>query len=332
MKYRTLGQTGIHVSEIGFGTWGLGGDHGGAVAYGPVNDDASRTALQTALDSGINFFDTADLYGFGHSEELLGEAFSSKRNGVVIATKGGFVDATKQDFSPAHLSRALEGSLRRLRSDYVDLYQLHGPDIATLRQHPEIIELMAGLRAAGKIRAWGFSARSPDEARQAIEEFQVSCVQVNFNLTDQRAVTNGLLDLCAHRQVGVIVRTPLCFGFLTGKYDSQTTFAASDHRRRWSKEQLQRWSDAKELFEFLFEANPSDTPAQLALRFCLSFPAVSTTIPGMLTGAHVLENARASSLGHLPMDSLQRAMRAGATTEFFIRPSGPTGSAKSLEK
>ena len=332
MKYRTLGATGIHVSEIGFGTWGLGGDHGGAVAYGPVHDDASRAALQTALDRGVNFFDTADLYGFGHSEELLGEAFSSRRDSVVIATKGGFIDAAKQDFSLAHLGQALDGSLRRLRSDHVDLYQLHSPDIATLRQQPEIIAFVERLRAAGKIRAWGFSARSPEEARQAIEEFHAPCVQVNFNLTDQRAITNGLFDLCAQHQAGVIVRTPLCFGFLTGKYDSQTAFADSDHRRCWSEEQLQRWTEANEIFKFLFEANPSDTPAQLALRFCLSFPAVSTTIPGMLTGAHVHENSSASDRGPLPMEMLRRAMQAGATNEFFIRRSNSTGEAKSPTK
>ncbi|MGA2685002.1 MAG: aldo/keto reductase [Verrucomicrobiota bacterium] len=324
MKYRLLGETGLRVSEIGFGTWGLGGDRKGAVAYGPANDEVSRTALQTACDLGINFFDTADLYGFGHSEELLGEVFSPRRNSVIIATKGGFADSGEQDFSVEHLRRALEASLRRLRSDYVDLYQLHSPSIATLREQPEIVELMAELHAAGKIRAWGFSARSPEEARQAIEEFHAPCVQVNFNLTDQRAVTNGLLDLCRQRRAGVIVRTPLCFGFLTGKYAGDSTFAATDHRSRWPAEQRQRWQEANDVFRFLFSANPSDTPAQLALRFCLSFPAVSTTVPGMLTDAHVRENAAASERETLPSELLRRAVQVGMTTEFFIRQAETT--------
>jgi aryl-alcohol dehydrogenase-like predicted oxidoreductase len=325
MKYRPLGNTGLRVSEIGFGTWGLGGDNGGAVAYGPANDETSRTALRAAGDLGINFFDTADLYGFGHSEELLGEVFSPGRESVVIATKGGFVDGAKQDFSSAHLRRALEASLTRLRSDHVDLYQLHSPAIATLRERPEIIELMAELHAAGKIRAWGFSARSPEEARQAIEEFDAPCVQINFNLTDQRAVTNGLFDLCQQRRVGVIVRTPLCFGFLTGKYDNDSSFAVTDHRSRWPAEQRQRWREANDVFQFLSAANPSDTPAQLALRFCLSFPAVSTVVPGMLTDMHVRENVAASDHGPLLDEQLQRVMQLGMTTEFFVgRASTPS--------
>jgi len=319
MNHRSLGDTGLHVSEIGFGTWGLGGDSGGAVAYGPASDETSRASLSTAFDLGVNFYDTADLYGFGHSEELLGEMFSRRRDQVIIATKAGFVDAAKQDFSPAHLRRALEASLRRLRTDYVDLYQLHSPAVATLREQPEILALLAELRASGKIRAWGVSARSPEEARLAIEDFHAPCIQVNFNLTDQRAVTNGLLELCRQRRVGVIVRTPLCFGFLTGKYKADNPFAATDHRSRWSPEQLQRWQQANDIFQFLFEANPSNTPAQIALRFCLSFPAVSTIVPGMLTEAHVHENTNASALGPLPPEQLQRAIQTGAANEFFIR-------------
>ncbi len=326
MKFRNLGDTGLRVSEIGFGTWGLGGDNNGAVAYGPTSDEASRTALRVAFDVGVNFFDTSDLYGFGHSEELLGEVFTACRDRVIIASKGGFVDAVKQDFTVGHLRSALENSLRRLRTDYVDLYQLHSPAIATLREHPEILALMDELRAAGKIRAWGFSARSPEEARQGIEEFQVPCVQFNFNLTDQRAVTNGLLDLCRQQHVGVIVRTPLCFGFLTGKYDSDSTFAATDHRNRWSAEQRQRWQEANDVFQFLFAANPSDTPAQLALRFCLSFPAVSTAVPGMLTDAHVRENTAAGDRGPLPTEQLQRAVQVGTATEFFVRRTDKTSA------
>ncbi|HUA66948.1 MAG TPA: aldo/keto reductase [Candidatus Saccharimonadales bacterium] len=324
MKYRPLGDTGLRVSEIGFGTWGLGGDRGGAIAYGPASDEASRAALHAAFDVGINFFDTADLYGFGHSEELLGEVFSPRRESVVIATKGGFENNGRQDFSPDHLCRALDASLRRLRTSYVDLYQLHNPSMVTLREHPEIVELMGKLRTTGKIRAWGVSARSPEEAFEAIEEFTAPCVQVNFNLTDQRAITNGLFDLCQQRHIGVIARTPLCFGFLTGKYAMDSSFTATDHRRSWPARQLQRWREANNVFGFLFDANPSNTPAQLALRFCLSFPAVSTAIPGMLTDVHARENAAASDCGPLLSEQLQRSIQLGTTTEFFINRAIPT--------
>jgi len=319
MNYRALGKTGLRVSEIGFGTWGLGGDSGGAVSYGPTNDATSRAALRCARELGINFFDTADFYGFGHAEELLGEEFADCRTDIVIASKGGFIDARTQDFSAAHLRRALEQSLRRLRSDYIDLYQLHSPPVLLLREQPEVIDLMEEFRAAGKIRAWGFSARSPGEAREAVEFFNAPCIQVNFNLTDQRATQSGLLDLCRDRGAGVIVRTPLCFGFLTGRYAKGTGFDAMDHRSRWSPEQVESWQRANDVFKFLFEENPTDTPAQLALRFCLSFGAVSTTVPGMLTEEHVRENAAASGLPPLPSAQLARAFEAGTAAEFFVK-------------
>jgi len=320
MNYRALGATGLRVSEIGFGTWGLGGATGGAVAYGPTSDDTSRKALRCALEQGINFFDTSDLYGSGHSEELLGEVFAQCREQVVIASKVGFVDGGKQDFSPMHIRSALDRSLRRLGTDYLDLYQLHSPAVSVLREQPEIMALLNELRAAGRIRAWGLSARSPEEARVAVEEFDVPCLQVNFNLTDQRALHGGLFDLCRQRRIGLIGRTPLCFGFLTGKYSGTQDFDAHDHRRRWSPEQRQRWSEANDAFQFLFAANPDDTAAKLALRFCLSFEAVSTTIPGMLDPSHVLENAAASDRGALPPAQVQRALQVGAATEFFVRP------------
>ena len=319
MNYRALGDTGLRVSEIGFGTWGLGGNSGGSFSYGPADDNVSRAALKCALEQGINFYDTSDLYGFGHSEEILGETFSNCRDQVIIASKGGFVDAVKQDFSAAHLRQAIEKSLRRLRTDYIDLYQLHSPAVSQLREQPEILTLMHELKSAGKIRAWGFSARSPEEAHIAVEEFSVPAIQVNFNLTDQRAQTNGLFELCRKKKTGVIVRTPLCFGFLTGKYSSKQNYDAADHRSRWSPEQLQSWEKANDVFSFLFDANPQDTPAQLALRFCLSFAAVSTTIPGMLNNPHVLENADASGRPVLPPDQLERAIQVGNTTEFFVR-------------
>jgi aryl-alcohol dehydrogenase-like predicted oxidoreductase len=319
MNYRALGNTGLRVSEIGFGTWGLGGNVAGAVAYGKTDDAVSIAALKFAVEQGINFYDTSDLYGFGHSEEILGEAFANCREKVIIASKGGFIDAVKQDFSVAHLREALEKSLRRLRTDYLDLYQFHSPAVSLLREQPEVLALMDELKRAGKIRAWGFSARSPEEARVAVEEFSAPAIQVNFNLTDQRAETNGLFALCQQKQTGVIVRTPLCFGFLTGKYSSAQSYDATDHRSRWSPEQLASWEKANDVFSFLFAQNPYDSPAQIALRFCLSFPAVSTIIPGMLNDDQVRENSAASGRGSLPSEQLAHAVQAGADHEFFVR-------------
>jgi len=308
MRYRQLGSTGIRVSEIGFGTWGIGGDAQGAVAYGPTSDQESRLALRRAFEAGVTFFDTADLYGFGHSEEVLGAALREVRSQVVIASKVGMLDMQgAQDFSPGHITAAVERSLCRLGTDYIDLYQLHGPAIELLDRDSRILACMQDLQRNRKIRAFGISVRSPEDGLAAVTRFGIKCLQVNFNLLDQRAIENGLFDLCRERGVGVIVRTPLCFGFLTGQYSAGGQFDPADHRSRRSAAQREKWAGAYQLFTSALQNPQAQTPAQFALRFCLSFPAVSTVIPGMLTTAHVEENIRASEFGGL-LDSERGAI------------------------
>ena len=319
MRYRQLGATGIRVSEIGFGAWGIGGNAHGVVAYGPTDEAESRAALLQAVDLGINFFDTSDFYGYGHSEEVLGEALQPVRTQVAIATKLGLLDASgKQDFSRAHVERALEASLRRLRTDYIDLYQLHNPSPSLLRRGDETMETLERCRAAGKIRAYGISLRDPEDGAAAVLDLGFPCLQVNYNLHDQRARQNGLFDLCAQRNVGVIVRTPLVFGFLTGRYAANDSFDPDDHRRRWSPEQLDRWAGAHRLFGALIDAEHGETPSQFALRFCLSFDCVSTAIPGMLMAQHVSENAGASDRGPLPAAACDSITRIYRDHSFFV--------------
>ncbi|MBI3044313.1 MAG: aldo/keto reductase [Betaproteobacteria bacterium] len=308
MRYRALGRTGLEVSEIGFGAWGIGGDAGGAVAYGPTDRAESLTALRAALDRGITFYDTADFYGHGRSEELIGEAFAGRRGEVVIASKAGLLpDGKHHDFSPGHLRRSLESSLRRLRTDYVDLYQLHGPPPGAFSD--ETLDALQSLQREGKARAIGLSARSPEEGRAAAGRFGFACLQINFNLLDQRAAERGLFDLAAREGTGIIVRTPLCFGFLTGRYTARDPFHERDHRGRWSADQRERWASAPERFAALISELPGQSPAQFALRYCLSYTCVSTAIPGMLTASHVEENAGASALP--PLDEAERARIAG---------------------
>ena len=314
MNTRPLGRTGLHVSEIGFGTWGLGG-----TAYGSADDCESLRALQHALDTGITFYDTADLYGSGRSETLLGQAFAGARDRVVVATKAGIVSASgEQDFSPAHLRDALTASLERLCTDYADVFLLHDPPIALLEQQPGVIRLLETLQRDGRIRAWGVSVRSPDNALVAVTRFGAPVIEVNFNLADQRARQNGLLDLCANRQAGCIIRTPLCFGFLTGQFAADTAFGPADHRRRWSHEQRQRWADAGRAFSAAVTPVAGQTPAQVALRFCLSYPGVSTAIPGMLTASHVDDNAGASCLGPLSLEERRRIEELYEQHRFFL--------------
>ena len=318
MKYRQLGRTGIQVSEVGFGAWGIGGDHEGAVAYGPVDPGESKQALRRAYELGITFFDTADLYGFGYSEQLLGEALHDVRSRIVIATKGGMLDAAgRQDFSPDYLRRALEGSLRRLRTDFVDLYQLHSPPLDILADNPELWNFLHRVRTEGKARRCGISLRSPEDGLTAIQDYCFEAVQVNFNLVDQRAMENGLFARCGDQGVGVIVRTPLCFGFLSGQDYDPGKLDVRDHRRRWSPTQIARWMNAQRLFEAALNDGTSHTPAQAALRFCLSSEVVSTVIPGMLTVQHVEENVAASNYGPLSTAAVERAAQVFRSNEFF---------------
>jgi len=319
MHYRQLGATGIGVSDIGFGAWGIGGNAKGAVAYGPTVEDESQKALLRAVELGINFFDTSDLYGFGHSEEVLGRALRPVRSKVVIATKVGLLNAAgDQDFSAKHIERALDASLRRLQTDYVDLYQLHNPPLELLKADSGIVSALERLKASGRIRAFGLSLRAPDDGPAAVRDLGFECLQVNFNLLDQRAVENGLFELCSRRNVGVIVRTPLVFGFLTGRYSAGDDFDPSDHRRRWSPEQLERWAAAHHHFTALIDAKSGETPSQFALRFCLSFDCVSTAIPGMLRAEHVIENAAASELLRLPQPVCSRIAEIYREHRFFV--------------
>lgn len=289
MKYRNLGKTGIKVSEIGFGTWGLGG-----TSYGPTDDSSSLNALARAIEKGVNFFDTADFYGSGHSEKILGKAICRVRDKVVISSKGGYRigknGIIEQNFSSTYLRKALENTLRRLNCEFVDVYHLHSPDIATLDLVP-VIETLQEFKRCQLIHEFAISVRSPDCGLIAIEQYNFEIVQVNFNLLDQRAIDNGLFDLAVRQNVGIIVRTPLTFGFLTGRQNPEEEFSVLDHRSRWSVEQRRRWVDGATMFDFV---GGDRSKPQVALRYCLDFGGVSTVIPGMLSEDHVNENVQAS--------------------------------------
>lgn len=306
MKYRELGKTGIKVSEIGFGTWGIGGNFGGAIAYGATSDEESKLALRRAFDLGVNFYDTSDIYGFGHSEELIGESLKDFRSNIIIASKVGFLNFDGlQDFSSKHIRKAIEASLKRLRTDYIDVYQLHSPSIDLLKNDETILSILKSLKQEGKIRAIGVSVRSPDDGVVAASQFDFEAIQVNFNLVDQRALENGLMDICEREKIGVIIRTPLCFGFLSGKHTAADQFDPQDHRGKWNHRQIEKWANAYKIFIEKFAHAKQSTNAQIALRFCLSYSGVSTVIPGMLTREQVEENVASSQIGALNSTDLQ---------------------------
>ena len=322
MNYRQLGDTGIRVSEIGFGGWGIGGTPMDARAYGPTDDKESHNALFKALELGITFFDTAALYGYGHSEKLIGEVIKGARQRVIISSKVGYKNFKgEQDFSPAYIRESLELSLKRLQTDYIDVYQLHDPTLALLESDARILETMESLKREGKIRAVGISVRSPDDSMSAIKLFSFETIQVNFNLVDMRALEFGLFDRCEKQGIGIIIRTPLCFGFLTGAYSSKSDYHARDHRSNWSPDQIERWGSAYKLFAAELAGNEELTNGQIALRFCLSFLPVSTVIPGMLTPEHVRENAMSSQFGPFPASVIERFTNIYKEHQFFIKTS-----------
>jgi len=320
MKYRQFGNTGIEVSEIGFGAWGIGGTPKDARAYGPTDDKISQQALIKAFDSGITFYDTSPLYGYGHSEKLIGETFKDIREKIIISTKVGFLNFDgEQDFSPEYIRSSLESSLTRLQTDYIDILQLHDPPVELLQQDRRIIDTLESLKQEGRIHVVGITTKTSEESAIAIDQFDFKSIQVNFSLVDQRALENGLFKKCEEQGVGIIGRTPLCFGFLTGQYGVTDKYDSSDHRRLWSPEQIKRWAEAYKLFAGTLVEEEEQTNAQIALRFCLSYPALSTTIPGMLTEAHVEENTESSNLGSFSCSILEEFKQIYRSNDFFVK-------------
>ncbi len=291
MKYRKLGS--LTVSEIGFGAWGIGGLTAGATSYGPSDDFVSRGAISTALEEGINFFDTSNVYGDGHSEELIGEVVNRDgcRDEVVIATKGGLLTHhSDHDLSAKNLRTSLEKSLKRLKTDYIDLYLLHSPDLQDVKSW-QAYETLYQLKQGGLVREIGISLKSPLDGLTAIEMgFKV--LQVNYSMIDQRAWDCKLLEQAALKQVHLIARTPFCFGFLTGKLTS-IDFDPRDHRSTWPRTQLEKWLEASKMFDQL-NVDKNRSLLELALKFCLYPSAVSSVLPGIQTPAEAIENANAS--------------------------------------
>jgi aryl-alcohol dehydrogenase-like predicted oxidoreductase len=308
MEYRTLGRTGISVSVIGFGAWAIGGNKFGN-SYGATNDRESAKAIAKAIEMGCNFFDTADAYGHGHSEEILGAAFKGKRDKIIIASKVGgdfYKSPTRMNFDPEYITFALEKSLKRLDTDYIDLYQLHNPPLHMIRQG-EIFDIMGKLKLQGKIRAIGISIFEPVEGVETIKNEMSDCIQVVYNVLNRQAAKD-LFPLARERNIGIIAREPLSNGILTGKFNGFEIFETGDVRKPWPKEYFQHLvSFSHDLKNLLEDENRS--MAQAALQFVLSQPAVSTVIPGMKTEIQVEENLNTVNLGGMKEGELTRIIQ-----------------------
>ena len=317
MKYRSLGRTGIRISEVGLGTWGMGGDR-----YGRADDAESRRALLRALELGINHIDTAPIYGNGHSEEVIGAAIAGRRHEVVLATKVGMFPGGRQnfDYSGTAVVREVENSLRRLRTDYLDIYFLHSPDDALFRD--DGLEALVRLKEQGKIRATGFSVMSVDEgiplAMRLIAQGQVDVIQQAYRLL-YTLPAKELFPLAEARNVGVVARENFYFGFLTGAITRDTVFDDRDDRRKFSPAFIDAVLARVEKLRFLTEER---TMTQVALQFVLATPGVHGVIPGAMTVAEVEDNVRASGGKRLTVEELAQIMALEAR-EYDLPPIPP---------
>ncbi|MEX2514175.1 MAG: aldo/keto reductase [Cyclobacteriaceae bacterium] len=296
MNYRKFGNTNLTVSEIGFGAWAIGGPAMAGdtpIGWGLADDATSKKALLKAREKGINFYDTADFYGLGHSEELIGEVLSDDPE-IIMATKVGHRIKTDgsifMDYSKKHIMASCEGSLKRLRRETVDFYQLHTAKVADLK-NGGCIEALEQLKKEGKIRYWGVSLNTfapHPEATYLFDEGLGQGIQLVLNILNQEALP--IVEGAARSGYGVIARMPFQFGLLTGKFTKATRFPADDHRRfRLPPDLLGESLDALESV-WPLAGKYGISNSQLALSFILGFKGVSTVIPGIRTPEQAIQN------------------------------------------
>lgn len=311
MQKRPFGKTGWQVSEIGFGAWAIGG------SWGDVSDRDAEAALNAALDEGMTFIDTADVYGDGRSEKLIARVLKSRgRDGIVVATKAGrkINPHVSAGYTPAAIEGYVDASLRNLEVDALDVVQLHCPPVEVYYR-PEIFEALDKMVAKGKLKSYGVSVEKIEEAIKALE-YPITSVQIIFNMFRQRPIEHFFVR-AREQQVAIIARVPLASGLLTGKLSAQSTFAADDHR------QFNRHGEAFDVGE-TFSGVPYDVGlqaveelravagnvplAQLALRWILMFDAVTVAIPGAKNREQAAGNAASAALPALT-DAQMNAVR-----------------------
>jgi len=336
MRYRQLARTGVEVSEIGFGCWTVG-----TTWWGDRPESEAVRLLHRARDLGITFFDTADTYGNGQGETILARAFGGQRDRIVIATKFGYDFYTHagprsgqrelpQDFSPAFVRKALEESLRRLATDYVDIYQLHNPRLDAI-QRDDVFAELDRLKDEGKIRACGLALGpaigGTEHGDEAMRTRQVDTLQIIYNLLEQDP-GRRFFPLAREQGVGVIVRVPHSSGVLEGKYTLETTFPPSDHRshrpRQWLVDGLQKL----ERLEFL-TAGGGRTIGQFALRYVLAESSIVSALPNIYDEEQLVEFAGASDTPDPTAEELARIADLYAHNFGLDRPASAAAASAS---
>jgi len=308
MQYRDLGRTGWKVSAVSFGGWAIGG------TWGSVKDTESLAALHRAIECGVNFFDTADVYGDGHSERLVAQLRRECGKSIYITTKAGRLlnPHTAEGYNRKNLTSFVERSLKNLDTETLDLLQLHCPPVQVYYM-PEVFGVLDDLVKAGKIRYYGVSVEKVEEALKAIEFPNVQSVQIIFNMFRHRPA-ELLFEQAKKRKVGILARVPLASGMLTGKLKPDTTFAADDHRTfNRHGEAFDRgetfsgvdYNTGLQVIDKLKAICPAEmTMVQFALRWILMFDAVACTIPGAKRPSQVEQNCSAADLPFLSDDTM----------------------------
>jgi len=311
MKYRTLGKTGMKISEVSFGAWAIGG-----ADWGETDDAVSLKALHTAYEAGVNFYDTADVYGMGRSEKLIARFRKEIDGDIFVATKAGrkLNPHTAEGYNAKNIRGFIEESLRNLETDSLDLLQLHCPP-TEVYYHPEMFDFLDGMKKEGKLKNYGVSVEKVEEALKAIEYPGVATVQIIFNMFRHRP-SQLFFKEARQKDVGIIVRVPLASGLLSGKMNRDSTFAETDHRR-YNREGAAfdkgetfsgvNFATGLEAVEELKGCKPEGmTMAQFALKWILMFPEVSCIIPGGKTEEQVKQNSAASDLPGLSSDIMHK--------------------------
>ena len=314
MKYRALGTTELEVSEIGFGVWTVSTNW-----WGKIDEPEGINLLVKAFDLGINFFDTADTYGVGYGEEVLAKALNKHRHDIIIGTKFGYDFYTKiereghterpQDFTPEFIRFACEQSLKRLNTDYIDLYQLHNPRIDTIEKD-EVFDTLNELVKEGKIRFYGV-ALGPDigwfeEGETSMTERNVPTLQIIYSILEQDPARR-FLPIAQAQKTGLITRVPHASGLLDGTYSKDTVFEPSDHRSHRRREWLEQGLKKLAHLDFLME-NLDSTIGQTAIKFALSGAQVAAVLPNVTNQPQLLEFAATSEVEDISQELLDRIM------------------------
>lgn len=304
IEKRVLGKSGIEVTKLSLGLWAIGGDE-----WGEVEDRESLDMISAALDMGINFFDTADVYGSGHSEELLGQAMQGRREKFIVATKIGWTGFDGEKGVSAYdtvdkLVAGVETNLKRLDTDYVDVIQSH-IDFreATMAV---FVEGFQKLQAQGKVRAYGVSTSNFDYLQAFNADNQASTLQIDYSILN-RTPEAQIFPYTIENDLGVLVRGPLAMGILTGKFSPQTTFGEGDFRQRWvdNEDEYRVFLDDLDKVEKLKTLTDGRTLSQMAIQFVMAHPAVTVAIPGAKRISQLEENITAALLPPLTAEELQ---------------------------